>query len=63
MGRLMGVWSGDLEGFFLITMLAMLDTFLEDPVDNPLATSPSWSASRPMPRPGSPPREPSITRP
>ena len=38
-------WSGslvrgDLEGFFLIIMTAMLDTFLENPVDNPLANKP-----------------------
>ncbi|MDX6332804.1 MAG: type transport system permease protein, partial [Streptosporangiaceae bacterium] len=31
---------GDLEGFFLIIMISMLDTFLENPVDNPLANKP-----------------------
>ena len=37
-GLLIGVLvRGDLEGFFLIIMIAMLDTFLENPVDNPLA--------------------------
>jgi len=38
LGLLIGVLvRGDLEGFFLIIMIAMLDTFLENPVDNPLA--------------------------
>ena len=37
-GLLIGVVvRGDLEGFFLIIMISMLDTFLENPVDNPLA--------------------------
>jgi hypothetical protein len=37
-GLLIGVLvRGDLEGFFLIIMISMLDTFLENPVDNPLA--------------------------
>ena len=41
LGLLIGVLvRGDLEGFFLIIMLAMLDTFLENPVDNPLANKP-----------------------
>lgn len=40
-GLLIGVLvRGDLEGFFLIIMLSMLDTFLENPVDNPLANKP-----------------------
>ena len=38
LGLLIGVLvRGDLEGFFLIIMISMLDTFLENPVDNPLA--------------------------
>ena len=38
LGLLLGVLvRGDLEGFFLIIMISMLDTFLENPVDNPLA--------------------------
>jgi hypothetical protein len=41
LGLLVGVLvRGDLEGFFLIIMTAMLDTFLENPVDNPLANKP-----------------------
>ena len=37
-GLLIGVLvRGDLEGFFLIIMISILDTFLENPVDNPLA--------------------------
>ncbi len=41
LGLLIGVVvRGDLEGFFLIIMSAMLDTFLENPVDNPLANKP-----------------------
>ena len=41
LGLLIGVLvRGDLEGFFLIIMTAMLDTFLENPVDNPLANKP-----------------------
>jgi hypothetical protein len=41
LGLVIGVLvRGDLEGFFLIIMLAMLDTFLENPVDNPLANKP-----------------------
>jgi ABC-2 type transport system permease protein len=40
-GLLVGVLvRGDLEGFFLIIMISMLDTFLENPVDNPLANRP-----------------------
>lgn len=40
-GLLMGVLvRGDLEGFFLIIMISILDTFLENPVDNPLANNP-----------------------
>ncbi|HEY7359266.1 MAG TPA: hypothetical protein VH642_00555, partial [Streptosporangiaceae bacterium] len=41
LGLLIGVLvRGDLEGFFLIIMISMLDTFLENPVDNPLANRP-----------------------
>jgi ABC-2 type transport system permease protein len=40
-GLLIGVLvRGDLEGFFLIIMISLLDTFLENPVDNPLANHP-----------------------
>jgi len=40
LGLLIGVLvRGDLEGFFLIIMVSMLDTFLENPVDNPLANT------------------------
>jgi ABC-2 type transport system permease protein len=40
-GLLIGVLvRGDLEGFFLIIMISLLDTFLENPVDNPLANKP-----------------------
>jgi len=31
---------GDLEGFFLIIMISLLDTFLENPMENPLANQP-----------------------
>ena len=41
LGLLIGVLvRGDLEGFFLIIMVSLLDTFLENPVDNPLANRP-----------------------
>jgi len=41
LGLLIGVLvRGDLEGFFLIIMISLLDTFLENPVDNPLANHP-----------------------
>jgi ABC-2 type transport system permease protein len=41
LGLLLGVLvRGDLEGFFLIIMISMMDTFLENPVDNPLANKP-----------------------
>jgi len=41
LGLLIGVLvKGDLEGFFLIIMISMLDTFLENPVDNPIANKP-----------------------
>jgi len=41
LGLLVGVLvRGDLEGFFLLIMISMLDTFLENPVDNPLANKP-----------------------
>ncbi len=40
-GLLIGVLvRGDLEGFFLIIMISLLDTFLENPVENPLANKP-----------------------
>ena len=40
-GLLVGVLvRGDLEGFFLIIMISLLDTFLENPVKNPLANKP-----------------------
>jgi len=31
---------GDLEGFFLIIMISLTDTFLQNPVGNPLANKP-----------------------
>src|SRR6266576_1616900 len=38
LGLLTGVLvRGDLEGFFLIIMISLIDTFLQNPVDNPLA--------------------------
>ena len=41
LGLLIGVLvHGDLEGFFLIIMISLLDTFLQNPVDNPLANKP-----------------------
>ncbi len=40
-GLLIGVLvRGDLEGFFLIIMISLLDTFMQDPVGNPLANKP-----------------------
>jgi hypothetical protein len=40
-GLLVGVLvRGDLEGFFLIIMISLLDTFFQNPVDNPLANKP-----------------------
>jgi ABC-2 type transport system permease protein len=40
-GLLIGVLvHGDLEGFFLIIMISLLDTFMQDPVGNPLANKP-----------------------
>ena len=51
LGLLIGVLvRGDLEGFFLIIMIAMLDTFLENPVDNPLANK-SHAGVLPVVRP------------
>jgi ABC-2 type transport system permease protein len=42
LGLLIGVLvRGDLEGFFLIIMISLLDTFLQDPVGNPLANKPT----------------------
>ena len=41
LGLLIGVLvRGDLEGFFLIIMISLLDTFLQNPVGNPLANKP-----------------------
>ncbi len=63
LGLLIGVLvRGDLEGFFLIIMIALLDTFLENPVDNPLANKPLLEFSRRMARRSSLPRGPFTTR-
>jgi hypothetical protein len=41
LGLLLGVLvRGDLEGFFLIIMISLMDTFLQDPMYNPLANKP-----------------------
>jgi ABC-2 type transport system permease protein len=41
LGLLIGVLvPGELEGFFLIIMIALVDTFLQNPVGNPLANKP-----------------------
>jgi hypothetical protein len=57
LGLLIGVLvRGDLEGFFLIIMIALLDTFLENPVDNPLANKPLLEFFRRMARRSSLPR-------
>ncbi len=41
LGLLLGVLvRGDLEGFFLIIMIGLFDTFLQNPVGNPLANKP-----------------------
>ena len=41
LGLLIGVLvRGDLEGFFLIIMISLIDTFMQDPVGNPLANRP-----------------------
>jgi hypothetical protein len=41
LGLLLGVLvKGDLEGFFLIVMGALMDTFLQNPLGNPLANKP-----------------------
>jgi ABC-2 type transport system permease protein len=41
LGLLTGVMvRGDLEGFFLIIMISLIDTFLQNPVGNPLANKP-----------------------
>ena len=41
LGLLIGVLvRGDLEGFFLIIMISLLDTFIQDPVGNPMANKP-----------------------
>jgi hypothetical protein len=40
-GLLLGVLvKGDLEGFFLIIMSGLMDTFLQNPLGNPLANKP-----------------------
>jgi ABC-2 type transport system permease protein len=44
LGLLVGVTvRGDLEGFFLIIMGSLLDTFLQNPLGNPLANKPILS--------------------
>ncbi len=41
LGLLLGVLvRGDLEGFFLIIMASLIDTFLQNPLGNPLANKP-----------------------
>ena len=41
LGMLLGVLvKGDLEGFFLIVMGGLIDTFLQNPVGNPVANRP-----------------------
>jgi ABC-2 type transport system permease protein len=41
LGLLIGVLvRGDLEGFFLIIMISLIDTFMQDPIGNPLANKP-----------------------
>jgi ABC-2 type transport system permease protein len=41
LGLLLGVLvNGDLEGFFLIVMGGLMDTFLQNPLGNPLANKP-----------------------
>jgi hypothetical protein len=41
LGLMLGVLvRGDLEGFFLIIMIGLFDTFLQNPVGNPLANKP-----------------------
>jgi hypothetical protein len=40
LGLLLGVLvKGDLEGFFLIVMAGLMDTFLQNPLGNPLANN------------------------
>lgn len=42
LGLLLGVTvRGDLEGFFLIIMVSLVDTFLQNPLQNPLANKPA----------------------
>jgi ABC-2 type transport system permease protein len=36
---------GDLEGFFLIIMISLIDTFLQNPVGNPLANPTQFAAA------------------
>lgn len=48
LGLLLGVLvKGDLEGFFLIIMVGLIDTFLQNPLGNPLANKPilAWFPS------------------
>ena len=48
LGLLLGVLvRGDLEGFFLIIMTSLVDTFLQNPLGNPLANRPilAWFPS------------------
>jgi hypothetical protein len=41
LGLLIGVLvRGDLEGFFLIIMISLIDTFMQDPIGNPMANKP-----------------------
>jgi hypothetical protein len=41
LGLLLGVLvEGDLEGFFLIIMGSLIDTFLQNPLGNPIANKP-----------------------
>jgi ABC-2 type transport system permease protein len=41
LGLLLGVLvKGDLEGFFLIIMGSLMDTFLQNPLGNPIANKP-----------------------
>jgi hypothetical protein len=41
LGLLIGVLvRGDLEGFFLVIMISLIDTFMQDPIGNPMANKP-----------------------
>jgi len=61
LGLLIGVLSGRPGRLFLIIMISMLDTFLENPVDNPLANKPMLEFFPSYGRPVRGPREPSTT--